>query len=643
MAISYFIAPSFLWQFTQNDGIYNVKGKLYTYRATAKDEPKAVYQDAGGSIPYPNPIILDGVGRIPIIYWADDELYYVRLTDENDQLIEEADNYPIVSSGGGHIITTEVDYDNELINGQFRFYNAKKLTNFQGTTEYSIAAGWFFYKDNSTAGDEAVSFIEFSPGSPGAVIEGNPKYYLNYTCGLPGTGESVKEFYQKIPDVRYFSGKNIVFSIVGKSTTSSTIEIYAIQNFGTGGAPSAEVRNLVGSVTLTALWNKSSFTYVVPNISGKNLGINNDDYISFAISVPKDALVAVNFVNAQINFGDKVLEYQSKQPYYETHDALNPLTRSGYWEPIGLPKKYEDVRYLSLMRTGIRENWNVTNSFELMATPPIGSILIWPTEVIPNDYWLCNGYSKFKSESPRLYDVLGNRYTSLTANSNNCKATVLTNTVTVTITNNGTCTDAVDVDTGFVITVTQHGDATHPEIFTVACGAASTLLKSGKYFNFNTQNGTAYSLMYIIDNDYLVQLTVAGRQVTYVYLNSTDTADIVATKTMDMLNPLRFNVPNLQSMFVRGTSNGDTRDPDRASRTARADGTGGDHVGTTQTDGFKSHQHTYTGTPSWTGTAEGGNQWYPQSATQTPTTNTGLTGGNETRPINIGMNYIIKY
>ena len=102
-----------------------------------------------------------------------------------------------------------------------------------------------------------------------------------------------------------------------------------------------------------------------------------------------------------------------------------------------------------------------------------------------------------------------------------------------------------------------------------------------------------------------------------------------------------FTLPDLRGQFVRGWNHGAGIDPDAATRTNRGDGVTGDHVGTKQVDGFKSHVHSgqvvSTSTNAGT-TGSGGSNLYVtgQSA------NTGATGGNETRPINVYMMFIIK-
>ena len=106
-----------------------------------------------------------------------------------------------------------------------------------------------------------------------------------------------------------------------------------------------------------------------------------------------------------------------------------------------------------------------------------------------------------------------------------------------------------------------------------------------------------------------------------------------------------FNLPDLRGMFLRGVSG--TRadsfaDPDLALRTnvVRIGQNVGNAVGSVQEDAFASHTHTYQG---------GGNQVNPNNA---PAAGSGYpsgsfpvssAGGNETRPANAFVHYIIKY
>lgn len=100
-----------------------------------------------------------------------------------------------------------------------------------------------------------------------------------------------------------------------------------------------------------------------------------------------------------------------------------------------------------------------------------------------------------------------------------------------------------------------------------------------------------------------------------------------------------FNLPDGRGRFPRFTSLGSPNDPDAALRTDRGDGTVGDAVGTLQSHQIASHRHSHT----VSGTLGGGSQAMRATGSTSTTLQTGYTGGNETRPINMYFTGLIKY
>jgi len=103
-----------------------------------------------------------------------------------------------------------------------------------------------------------------------------------------------------------------------------------------------------------------------------------------------------------------------------------------------------------------------------------------------------------------------------------------------------------------------------------------------------------------------------------------------------------FNLPDLRGRFPRGWAHGQTTDPDRASRTAsNTGGETGDKVGSQQTGMYSYHSHSvgysggiagyvFTNAGGWGTMTSGAGSIY-------------ANGGNETRPINAAVVFIIKY
>jgi hypothetical protein len=84
-----------------------------------------------------------------------------------------------------------------------------------------------------------------------------------------------------IENVRTLAGKQVTLSFLAKATAGTPkIGIEIVQNFGSGGAPSAVVNTAISAVTISAILTRYSVTFTIPSISGKSLGTNNDDSVS---------------------------------------------------------------------------------------------------------------------------------------------------------------------------------------------------------------------------------------------------------------------------------------------------------------------------------------------------------------------------
>jgi hypothetical protein len=112
----------------------------------------------------------------------------------------------------------------------------------------------------------------------------------------------------------------------------------------------------------------------------------------------------------------------------------------------------------------------------------------------------------------------------------------------------------------------------------------------------------------------------------------------------------QFAVPDLRGMFLRGVADNSGNDPDVIQRVSpRPDldksGNEGNKVGSTQSDAFRVHHHSYN---SKKGRADGGDVYwgygFENNSNLPDNKNYDLTdvGGNETRPKNAYVYYIIK-
>jgi microcystin-dependent protein len=158
---------------------------------------------------------------------------------------------------------------------------------------------------------------------------------------------------------------------------------------------------------------------------------------------------------------------------------------------------------------------------------------------------------------------------------------------------------------------------------------------NGAWQAFSTSSGTTGEIIAWPDADVPQNFLDCNGQL----LNAVTFADLFAVLGYKYGGSgSNFNVPDLRGQFIRGTANGSGQDPDRLARTDRGDGATGDLVGTKQSYELQLHGHTVPF--KFVGSTEGGGGDLEVRAQNTPTSN---TGGSETRPRNINMNYIIRY
>jgi len=115
-------------------------------------------------------------------------------------------------------------------------------------------------------------------------VPGNPTYYSRtvVTAGSAAGDYCLKQYL--IENVGTLSGGPCTFSFWVKADSSKNIATEFIQNFGSGGSPTASVDTLgVTTHSLTTSWQKFTATLNLPSVSGATLGTNGDDRLTLNI------------------------------------------------------------------------------------------------------------------------------------------------------------------------------------------------------------------------------------------------------------------------------------------------------------------------------------------------------------------------
>lgn len=353
------IEPNPHWVIIDNFSKLPNGAAIYTYRSLNPTEFKPAFQDAGGTIPYGQPIIGFGNGTMPPIFWefddtAPDETYYIQVwsapQDAGGVFLWDFDGLSGGTGGGGGTIITNNDVENLIVNGQF-FRNAgdqvgapsvaTQITlapsNNAGIGGYANsvndgapAPDIIFAKNNQTDSDN-INFVTVTPiGSGNISPNPTPQIFVKYNCTVAGTGQTYK--YIQFPIVKglqNLSGSTVSVQMYARLVSGSTTDVTLSlrQFFGNGGSPSADVVTPIGGGPINLIlgsWTKVVInSQVIPSITGKTLGSCGNDALFMQINFPLSNTINVDFILPSMYLGAVTSNFD-----FHTLDQVDAIVNS---------------------------------------------------------------------------------------------------------------------------------------------------------------------------------------------------------------------------------------------------------------------------------------------------------------------------
>jgi hypothetical protein len=207
----------------------------------------------------------------------------------------------ILDASGGNTATINtvplrpgvLDPENRIINGAFDFWQ-------RGTSFTASAFGADRWINAGSGGTITQSRQDFTLGD--TFGSNNPAFYPRQTVSGQSLASHAALTIQRVEGVRSYAGQTItILGWARRSSGSGNMAVEPLQNFGTGGSPSAEVPGTGQTVTLTSSWAPFALTFSIPSITGKTLGTNGNDYLQldFWISAGSDFNARTNSLGLQ--------------------------------------------------------------------------------------------------------------------------------------------------------------------------------------------------------------------------------------------------------------------------------------------------------------------------------------------------------
>jgi hypothetical protein len=199
--------------------------------------------------------------------------------------------------------TTQVAGKNGFINGDFGVWQrGTSFTVSPSAFQYS-ADRWLYQSDPSLT--TTITQQTFTPGTaPVSGYEGT--YFLR--LATTGTTTGYPTLNQRIEDVRKYAGQTITVSFWAKASSACNANSALNQNFGGGGSSSIQIG--YPSYYIGTTWQRISFQYNVPSISGKTVGTSNYMEIQMVYFNPGTVMPGtIDIWGAQIETGPTATQF----------------------------------------------------------------------------------------------------------------------------------------------------------------------------------------------------------------------------------------------------------------------------------------------------------------------------------------------
>jgi len=203
------------------------------------------------------------------------------------------------------------DRRNLLINGQFDVWQRTTDSGSTTSSGYMSSDRW---KSNASGGTYQITRQEFALDQ--TEVPDNPRYYLRFAVT---TGANNISLGQRIEGVENVQGEvTLSFWAKGTNPPNGYFDKIDRQDFGTGGnSVSSVVDTGYGTFRVTPNWQKFTFTFTPPSISGKTLGTTHSGFYECQIFRQPAAdngtgAYTIDIANVQLEVGKNATEFQKR-------------------------------------------------------------------------------------------------------------------------------------------------------------------------------------------------------------------------------------------------------------------------------------------------------------------------------------------
>ena len=187
-------------------------------------------------------------------------------------------------------------------------------------------------------------------------VPNEPKHYLRLDI-TAASGSSYINLAQFIEGVRNGAGQAVTLSFWAKASSSQTIGLRAIQDFG--GSGSADVSQTLSSILATTSWQQFTRTFTLASISGKSIGGGNDS-LRILWDLPVNTVMQLDLAQVQLEIGEQATPFEHRSYGEELLACMRY-----YWK---------DTAPVYLTQYGSNAIANIYAPVPMRATPSVSQI-----------------------------------------------------------------------------------------------------------------------------------------------------------------------------------------------------------------------------------------------------------------------------
>lgn len=607
------------------------------------------------------------------------ELYYI--TVQNSGFVPQfvRQGWP-QAAGSVTPPISDVEIENYIPNGQFLAHNnilsitEPPVVPLTFTTSIGSVAvnaqpiaqgGWDFVYSQSSSATFNNSFSTI-PTSGGWSMNSFPRYIFNFNCTNIGNTPQYRDLRISWPDVNKFSSGNppgstpftLFFDAKSNDMNVYIFTLYQFYYYGTGGVSINYVESMpiatitIGPNTTFSSININNITF--PANEG-SIGSNNDDRCGLALRGPASGW------NVSVSDFLMVAGTETFTSFpIQTNDEMLSRGVAG-WMPTPDPSGMDLYLPPVLTPQGMKFDNSIVG--QIIAKTQLSANAVNNELLMDGSTYISSQYSSLGIPYKRLANYLINNCAAISVTNGSSTSTLPAsycpmfgtgpNFVTIFVNSTtGKFDLSMNTSSGSNSVNNQTSGFTNVASDPLYVFTVPSVPTAGQYFSFTVATGgtLTYNVWFSVNGTGSAPTNPSGANIN-VALVTGDTVATTINKIALAVNSYQFQLIDLRGYFLRGLDPSAATDPDAATRTLpgisdNANAWTGANLGSLEAQAFLSHVHPPLSPNTSYMQLEAGVEIISTTIGSTaynPAATTGATGGAETRPINIAVNYYIKY